>query len=77
VSSYSGDGGRMYPEPSQTVEEVHVDMQSSGLHLQCDRCRTEEIVLLGAGDFDDHVKRFLRTHPTACTATAPQPRSTQ
>jgi putative methionine-R-sulfoxide reductase with GAF domain len=61
----------MRPEETRVVQEVHVDMRASAMHLACDRCSTSEVVLLEAGEFDDNVKRFMRTHPGACSL--PQP----
>jgi hypothetical protein len=61
----------MRPEETHFVQEVHVDMRASACRLWCDRCGSNELVLLDAAEFDDYVRRFLRTHPTACI---PQPR---
>ena len=57
----------MRPEDTQFVQEVFVDLRPSGLRLACQRCDSDEVVLLDASEFDDCVRRFLRTHPTACT----------
>ena len=65
------DGVGMRPEDTQFVQEVFVDMRGSALGLSCRRCDLDEVVLLDASEFDDCVKRFLRTHPTACTPAPP------
>lgn len=57
----------MRPEETHFVQEVHVDIRPTGLRLQCDRCSTDDIVLIEATDFDDCVRIFMRTHPTACS----------
>jgi hypothetical protein len=60
----------MRPEEASFIQEVHVDLRPTALGLSCDRCGTVELVLQDSGDFDDHVKRFMRTHPTACLTHA-------
>lgn len=62
----------MRPEETQFVQEVHVDMRASACGLRCDRCSAQEVLLLDVADFDDYVRTFLRTHPTACM---PAPRN--
>ena len=62
------DGVR--PEETRFVQEVFVDMRPTGVRLACQRCECDEVVLLEASEFDDCVKRFMRTHPTACSAGA-------
>jgi hypothetical protein len=57
----------MRPEETTFVQEVHVEASSSALRLSCDRCEAVELVLLDDGEFDDHMKRFMRTHPHSCT----------
>jgi hypothetical protein len=60
------------PEETRFVQEVHVDARPSALRLSCDRCGSVELVLLDHTEFDDYVKRFMRTHPNAClNVTAP------
>ena len=58
----------MRPEETSFVQEVHVDAGPSALNLSCDRCHTRELVLLAESEFDDHVKRFMRIHPTTCAS---------
>jgi hypothetical protein len=60
----------MRPEQTHFVQEVHVDARSSALQLRCERCSSVEVVLLEASEFDDHVKQFMRVHPTACPVVA-------
>jgi hypothetical protein len=57
----------MRPEETTFVQEVHVDVRPTAMNLSCDRCQAVEVILLGSGEFNDHVNRFMRTHPTACT----------
>lgn len=61
----------MRPEEAHFVQEVSVDRRSSVLRLACERCSCVHLVLLDAREFDDQVKRFLRTHPTACCPRLP------
>ncbi|MCU1589911.1 MAG: hypothetical protein JWP11_1167 [Frankiales bacterium] len=58
----------MRPEETSFVQEVHVDVRPTAMNLSCDRCGAVEVILLGSGEFDDNVKRFMRTHPHACSA---------
>ena len=60
----------MKPEPSRErlLERVRVSFYDNVLGMNCLECATLEIVRGDPADFDDEVRRFLRTHPAACGA---------
>ena len=60
------------PEPSreQLLERVRVSMHGNVIGMTCLDCTALEIITTEPGQFDDEVRRFLRTHPSACRPDA-------
>jgi hypothetical protein len=56
------------PEPSQQslLERVRVSFHQSVIGMTCLECETVEVLRADPSEFDDAVRRFLRTHPSAC-----------
>jgi hypothetical protein len=56
------------PEPSQErlLERVRVSFHDNVLGMTCLECTALEVVKADPSAFDDEVRRFLRTHPSAC-----------
>ena len=63
----------MRPEPSRerALERVRVSIYDSVLGMTCLDCETVEIVRGETGQFNDEVRRFMRTHPGACEDVGP------
>jgi hypothetical protein len=56
------------PEPSQQslLERVRVHFHQSVIGMTCLECEAVEVLRSDPSEFDDEVRRFLRTHPSAC-----------
>jgi hypothetical protein len=56
------------PEPSQQslLERVRVSFHESVIGMTCLECEAVEVLRADPSEFDDEVRRFLRTHPSAC-----------
>lgn len=65
----------MTPEPSaeQLIERVRVSFYDRVLGMTCLHCASLELVHGDPDQFDDEVRRFLRTHPGACDQLSPAP----
>ena len=63
----------MKPEPSREhlLERVRISFYDEVLGMTCMDCGSLEIVRGDPRDFDDEVRRFLRTHPAACQHLQP------
>jgi hypothetical protein len=57
------------PEPSQQslLERVRVSFHSDVIGMTCLECEALDVVKADPSEFDDVVRRFLRTHPSACS----------
>ena len=74
----------MKPEPSQQnlLERVRVHVHENVIGMTCLECEAVEVLRSDPSEFDDAVRRFLRTHPSACAdgeaarhlRAVPQPR---
>ena len=58
----------MKPEPSHQslLERVRVHFHGSVIGMTCLECEAVEVLRADPSEFDDEVRRFLRTHPSAC-----------
>jgi hypothetical protein len=58
----------MKVEPSQQslLERVKVSFHENVIGMTCLECETVEVIRADPSEFDDEVRRFLRTHPSAC-----------
>jgi hypothetical protein len=56
------------PEPSQQslLERVRVSFHENVIGMTCLECEAVEVLRADPSEFDDEVRRFLRTHPSAC-----------
>jgi hypothetical protein len=59
------------PEPSQQnlLERVRVHFYEDVIGMTCLECEAVEVLRSDPSEFDDEVRRFLRTHPSACRRT--------
>lgn len=64
----SGHPERVKPAPSQQslLERVRVHFHGSVIGMTCLECEAVEVLRSDPSEFDDEVRRFLRTHPSAC-----------
>ena len=58
----------MKPEPSHQslLERVRVHFFEDVIGMTCLECDSVEVLRSDPSGFDDEVRRFLRTHPSAC-----------
>jgi hypothetical protein len=56
------------PEPSQQnlLERVRVHFHEDVIGMTCLECEAVEVLRTDPSEFDDAVRRFLCTHPSAC-----------
>jgi hypothetical protein len=59
-------GMRAEPSRERLLERVRVSFYDDVLGMTCMECSALEIVRGEPSQFDDEVRRFLRTHPGAC-----------
>ena len=61
----------MKVEPSQQslLERVRVSFYENVIGMTCLECEALEVIKAEPSEFDDEVRRFLRTHPSACGET--------
>jgi hypothetical protein len=64
-------GMRAEPSRERLLEQVRVSFYDEVLGMTCMECSALEIVRVEPSQFDDEVRRFLRTHPGACSNLEP------
>jgi hypothetical protein len=64
----------MKPEPSRQnlLERVRVSFHANVIGMTCLECEAVEVLRADPSEFDDEVRRFLRTHPSACADGDPR-----
>ena len=59
------------PSMEHLLERVRVSFYDDVLGMTCMECEALELVRGDPRQFDDEVRRFLRTHPGACAQLTP------
>lgn len=62
---------RLEPSAEKLLERVRVSFHDRVLGMTCMECDCLELVRGDPGQFNDEVRRFLRTHPGACDRLEP------
>jgi hypothetical protein len=57
---------KVEPSRESLLERVRVSFFQSVIGMTCLECEAVEIIRADPSEFDDEVRRFLRTHPSAC-----------
>lgn len=57
---------KVEPSHEHLLERVRVSIHDDVIGMTCLECTSLEIVRVDPKQFDDEVRRFLRTHPSAC-----------
>jgi hypothetical protein len=57
---------KVEPSREHLLERVRVSFHDDVIGMTCLECTALEIVRVDPAQFDDEVRRFLRTHPSAC-----------
>lgn len=61
------------PSEERALERVRVSIYDDVLGMTCLDCETVEIVRGDTAQFNDEVRRFMRTHPGACSSVEGRP----
>jgi hypothetical protein len=57
---------KVEPSHENLLERVRVQFHEDVIGMTCLECEALELVRCDPSEFDDVVRRFLRTHPSAC-----------
>ena len=57
---------KVEPSRENLLERVRVQFHENVIGMTCLECGALELVRCDPSEFDDVVRRFLRTHPSAC-----------
>ena len=59
-------GVKVEPTRQTLLERVRVQFHENVIGMTCLECEAVEVLRTDPSEFDDEVRRFLRTHPSAC-----------
>jgi hypothetical protein len=62
------------PSQERALDRVRVSVHDAVLGMTCLDCEAVEIVRGDTSQFNDEVRRFMRTHPGACAPAEPAER---
>ena len=57
---------KVEPSRQNLLERVRVQFHENVIGMTCLDCEALDLVRCDPSEFDDVVRRFLRTHPSAC-----------
>ena len=66
LESRDHSGVKVEPSQQSLLERVRVSFHGSVIGMTCLECEAVEVIRADPSEFDDEVRRFLRTHPSAC-----------